>query len=89
MVLDPHGDLTAAMLSDIPPGRDGDVIYINPTDTNPVGLNLLSGSSPSLTTSYMMGILESMYGTGPLTGHVLRNTINTVALHHCPKHLVD
>lgn len=81
LVLDPHGDLTESILSDIPADRINDVIYIDPTDPCPVGLNLLSGTSPSLITSYMMGVLESLFGTGPLTGHVLRNTITTVAMH--------
>ena len=81
MVLDPHGDLAEAMLSDIPEERIEDVVYIDPTSPNPVGLNLMNGASPSLTTSYLMGVVESMFGVGPLTGHVLRNTITTVAMH--------
>lgn len=82
LLLDPHGDLTANILNLVPRDRLQDVVYVNPLDTEqPVGMNLLGGASASLTTSYLMGILEKLYGTGPLTGHVLRNTIYTVALH--------
>lgn len=82
LLLDPHGDLTANILNLVPRDRINDVGYVNPLDTDqPVGMNLLAGPSPSLTTSYLMGVLEKLYGTGPLTGHVLRNTIHTVALH--------
>jgi hypothetical protein len=81
LLLDPHGDLTANFLNAISADRIDDVVYVNPLDIDmPVGMNLLGGPRPSLTTSYMMGVLEKLYGTGPLTGHVLRNTIYTVAL---------
>ncbi len=41
----------------------------------------MRGANASLITSYLMGVLEKLWGAGVLTSHVLRNTIYTVALH--------
>ena len=44
-VVDPHGDLAEDLLALIPPGREADVILLDPTDTEfPIGLNLLECS---------------------------------------------
>jgi hypothetical protein len=41
-VIDPHGDLTEAIVDQIPPWRTKDVVYFNPADLEyPIGLNLL------------------------------------------------
>ncbi|MDB4921226.1 type IV secretion system DNA-binding domain-containing protein [Mucilaginibacter sp.] len=46
MVLDPHGDLIAALLVDIPLDRVGDVVLIDPADSeHPIGFNILSAHS--------------------------------------------
>ncbi|HTE01629.1 MAG TPA: type IV secretion system DNA-binding domain-containing protein [Mucilaginibacter sp.] len=45
-VLDPHGDLIDTILTHIPASRIGDVVLIDPSDTeHPVGFNILSAHS--------------------------------------------
>src|SRR5579859_5247147 len=47
-LLDPHGDLTKAVLSRIPPDREQDVIFLDITDyPYPFGFNLLTCSDPN------------------------------------------
>lgn len=48
LLVDPAGDLAARIIDSIPREREGDVIFIDPADTEyPVGLNFLSGSERS------------------------------------------
>lgn len=79
--LDPHGDASERLLNLLPRHRMQDVIYVNPLDTEcPVGINPLRGDNPSLVASFMMGVIESLFGTGMLTGDYMRNAIYTIAL---------
>ncbi|MBD1363480.1 type IV secretion system DNA-binding domain-containing protein [Mucilaginibacter sp. ZT4R22] len=42
MCLDPHGDLIAGLLSNVPASRINDVVLVDPTDSEfPIGLNIL------------------------------------------------
>lgn len=46
MVLDPHGDLISAILSNLPQSRIADVLIIDPSDSEyPIGFNILSAHS--------------------------------------------
>src|SRR2546423_10222676 len=46
-VLDPHGDLTQAVLARLPDQREKDVIYLDITESNcPFGINLFTCADP-------------------------------------------
>jgi hypothetical protein len=80
LVIEPKGELIEAILNLVPRERIADVILLDPSDTErPIGLNLLSGMSPTLATSYLLGVFDKLYGTGIQTGHILRHTIRTIA----------
>lgn len=80
--VDPHGDAAENLLNLVPRERIADVIYCCPAEIeHPVGANPLEGESPGLVTSYLMGVLEQIFGVGILTADYLRNSIYTVALH--------
>lgn len=81
-VMDPHGDLAEAIIKCIPPERQKDVIYFNPSDVeNPVAFNILEGtgddSSKNLVASGLIGIFKKIWADswGPRLEYVLRNTI--------------
>lgn len=81
-VMDPHGDLAEAIVKCIPPERQNDVIYFNPSDTEfPIAFNILEGtgsdSSKNLITSGLIGIFKKIWADswGPRLEYVLRNTI--------------
>jgi len=42
MLIDPKGDLADAVISMFPPGRDDDLVIINPADASPCGFNPLA-----------------------------------------------
>ncbi|MEZ7821314.1 MAG: type IV secretion system DNA-binding domain-containing protein [Patescibacteria group bacterium] len=81
-VMDPHGDLAEAIVKCIPPERQNDVVYFNPSDVeHPVAFNILEGagsdSSKNLVTSGLIGIFKKIWADswGPRLEYVLRNTI--------------
>jgi len=45
-LIDPHGDLSANILDYVPQDRLGDVIYLDPTESNVIGFNPLSLINP-------------------------------------------
>jgi hypothetical protein len=70
-VVDPHGDLFRQLLGKIPKERTGDVIVIDPSDTDyPIGLNLLECDSPEQrffvaheVSEIITRLVEDEYGT--------------------------
>lgn len=47
IVVDPHGDLTDAVMANVPDGRLGDVVLFDPSDAEyPIGFNILQANSP-------------------------------------------
>src|SRR5947207_2995889 len=44
-LLDPHGDLAADVLDHIPTWRTGDVVYFDPSEPDPLAINLFRASS--------------------------------------------
>ncbi len=81
-VMDPHGDLAEAIVKCIPPERQNDVVYFNPSDVDyPVAFNILEGtgsdSNKNLVTSGLIGIFKKIWADswGPRLEYVLRNTI--------------
>lgn len=86
--LDPKGDSAERLINCIPPGRERDVIYFDPTNkSRVVGLNLFAGSTsnPSLTTDNILGMFEKLYSKngqkwGSRMDDILRHTVRTMAV---------
>lgn len=80
-LIDPHGDLTEAILNLIPKRRVKDVIYFNPTDLDyPIAFNPLEKVEPDkshLITSSLITVFKKVSGDfwGPRMEHILRNSI--------------
>jgi hypothetical protein len=84
VVIEPKGDLIADVLQRIPSHRVGDVVLIDPTDTErPVGLNPLAraGRSPELVADQLLGLFHSLYIAhwGPRTHDILSASLLTLA----------
>jgi hypothetical protein len=84
VVIEPKGDLIAAVLERIPSDRIGDVVLLDPTDTErPVGLNplALDGRSPELAADQLLGLFHSLYAAhwGPRTHDILGASLLTLA----------
>jgi hypothetical protein len=84
VVIEPKGDLVADVLERIPPGRIGDVVLLDPTDTErPVGFNplALGGRSPELVADQLLGLFHALYVAhwGPRTHDILGASLLTLA----------
>ncbi|MGO9321592.1 MAG: type IV secretory system conjugative DNA transfer family protein [Solirubrobacteraceae bacterium] len=84
VVIEPKGDLIADVLERIPPERIGDVVLLDPTDTErPVGLNplALGGRSPELVADQLLGLFHSLYAAhwGPRTHDIFGASLLTLA----------
>jgi hypothetical protein len=83
-VIDPHGDLTDALLDFIPSFRVNDVAYLDPSDTaHPFHLNPLELKNPAhreLVASGIVSIFYKLYhySWGPRLEYILRNCILTL-----------
>lgn len=83
-IIDPHGDLSEAILEYIPKRRINDVVYLEPFDTErPFVLNVLeirNDTHRDLVASGIVGIFYKIYGDswGPRLEYILRNTILTL-----------
>jgi len=83
-IVDPHGDLSEAILDYIPKRRINDVVYLEPFDTErPFALNVLevrNSTHRDLVASGIVGIFYKIYGDswGPRLEYILRNTILTL-----------
>jgi len=80
-LIDPHGDLTEAVLRLVPKRRVKDVIYFNPTDTDyPIAFNPMEKvelNKYHLITSSLITVFKKVSGDfwGPRMEHILRNSI--------------
>jgi hypothetical protein len=83
VVADPKGDLIADILARIPEERISDVVVIDPTDEQPVGLNPLApgGRSPELVADQILGLWHALYSNswGPRTADILNASLLTLA----------
>lgn len=83
-VIDPHGDLTEAIMDYIPKRRVNDVVYLEPFDQDrPFHLNILEVKNKEqkhLVISGIVSIFYKIYGTswGPRLEYILRNVISTL-----------
>ncbi len=90
-LLDPHGDLTKAVLSRIPDTREHDVIYLDIADQDyPFGFNLFACNDPtnSKAVQYVidqvMHIFEKLFDVDrstPLLTEYLRNCTHTLVVN--------
>jgi len=80
-VIDPHGDLTEAILDYIPKRRINDVVYFNPSDTeHPISLNVLEDAEPErrhIVVSGLISVFKRIWRDfwGPRLEHIFRNAI--------------
>jgi hypothetical protein len=85
LVLDPKADLVSDVLTQIPGHRLDDVVVIDPTQANPVGLNPLitPGSSAELTADGLLAIMKELFASafGPRTTDVMHAALLTLAHH--------
>ena len=83
-VIDPHGDLTHALLDFIPSHRINDVAYLDPSDVDhPFHLNPLEIENVAQREIVASGIVSIFYklyahSWGPRLEYILRNTILTL-----------
>lgn len=81
-VIDPHGELVEATLSNIPKERAEDVVLFEPFDTaRPVGLNMLEYETPEqkdFAVQEMIAIFHKLFPPeiiGPMFEHYMRNAM--------------
>jgi hypothetical protein len=84
VVIEPKGDLIADVLERVPPERIGDVVLLDPTDTErPVGFNplALNGRSPELVADQLLGMLHALHAAnwGPRMHDILGASLLTLA----------
>lgn len=83
-LIDPHGDLTEAVLDFVPKKRIKDVIYFNPGDIEyPIAFNPLESVHPDqhhLVASGLISVFKKIWSEfwGPRLEHILRNSILTL-----------
>ena len=84
-IIDPHGDLTEAVLDYVPKRRINDIVYLEPFDIErPFHLNILQVPNPEqkhLVASGIVSIFYKLYGDvswGPRLEYILRNLVLTL-----------
>jgi DNA helicase HerA-like ATPase len=83
-VIDPHGDLSQALLDFIPEERIKNTIYLNPADQDfPFGFNPLENVDPQnrhLIASNLISVLKKIWSEfwGPRMEYILRNALLTL-----------
>ncbi len=83
-IIDPHGDLSEAILDYIPKRRLNDVVYLEPFDSDRTfSLNVLDVKNDThrdLVASGIVGIFYKIYGDswGPRLEYILRNVVLTL-----------
>ena len=79
LLLEPHGDLAEAVLSDVPAWRYNHVCYLNLADLDyPVGLNVLEDTAPDDRARAVDGVVSAMHSIwyeswGPRMEMILRH----------------
>ncbi len=83
-LVDPHGDLTEAVLKSVPRSRSNDVILFDAADAEfPVAFNVLACADPGqrpLLASGVLAAFKKLFGDswGPRLEHILRNALLTL-----------
>lgn len=82
-VIEPKGDLIAQVLERVPKRRIDDVVVLDPTDAQPVGLNPLAaaGRPPELVADQLLSVFHGLYAAhwGPRTQDILHASLLTLA----------
>lgn len=79
--IDPHGDTADRLLDFVPKERIGDVIYLNPADTDwPIGFNIMENIDPErrhLVADGLMGVFKKLWQDvwSARMEYILNNTI--------------
>ncbi|GAB3067967.1 hypothetical protein GCM10027080_05650 [Pedococcus soli] len=84
ILIEPKGDLARDVLGSVPRHRMQDVVWFDPTDSdNPVGLNVLAGSDPEHTATFITGLMRSLYSDswGARLDYILRWSLQTAAMN--------
>lgn len=84
VVIEPKGDLVEDVLARIPPARAGDVVVLDPTETDfPVGLNplLARGRQPELVADQVLAVFHGLWKSnwGPRLQDILHSALLTLA----------
>jgi Type IV secretory system Conjugative DNA transfer len=83
VVIDPKSDLVRDVLERIPLGREGDVVYLDPTQPDPAGLNPVhvAGTEPELVADGILSIFRELFPSafGPRTSDILHASLLTLA----------
>lgn len=83
VVIEPKGDLVDDVLARIPAHRHQDVVVLDPSDSQPVGLNPLqaAGQRPEVVTEGILSVFRSMYADswGPRLQDILSASLLTLA----------
>lgn len=82
-VLDPHGPLAEAALGYVPVSRFNEVVYFDPSDDRPLGLNVLEGdpATAPLRTENLVSAFLAIWGEisiGPASQDLLRNSLRAL-----------
>lgn len=84
-LIDPHGDLAAEVLEQIPPWRTGDVVYFDPASPDPLAINLFraTGDNWHLVASGIVSAFKKIWASswGPRLEYILYATL--AALLQC------
>ncbi|MFB2556752.1 type IV secretory system conjugative DNA transfer family protein [Herbiconiux liangxiaofengii] len=85
VVLDPQANLIRDLLERIPEHRHDDLVVLDPSDSNPVGLNplVVPGTPPELVADSILGTFKDLFGSafGPRTTDVMHASLLTLAYH--------
>ena len=85
VVIDPKADLVQDILRRCPPHRRADIVILDPTQAEPVGLNplVVPGSSPELIADGILAIFRDLFPNtfGPRVDDVTHASILTLAHH--------
>lgn len=87
VVVDPKRDLVEVVMARLPADRLGDVVVLDPTDTDrPVGLNVLAGMDDSeaereLASEQLLGVFQNLWkdSWGPRSDDILRAGLMTLS----------
>jgi hypothetical protein len=81
-VIEPKGDLVRNIVNIVPPRRRDDVVWLNPQDDCPIGLNILAGDNPSRIRGHVVSMFKIYSGDawGHQMARVLGNVMYTAAV---------
>jgi energy-coupling factor transporter ATP-binding protein EcfA2 len=82
-LIDPHGDLALEVLDEIPAYRTGEVVYFNPGDDDPLGINLFRATTDNwhLIASGIVSAFKKIWGDswGPRLEYILYAAVAALA----------